>query len=237
MKLFLTILYTLLSLFLFAQKQLVIDENAVPRQLSESFNSIKISSGIDVYLAKGDKEALAVSAKNDNNINGIKTEILNGVMHIFYAGPRGEYAGNQQLKVYVAYLNLEQLQVSGASNVIIAGIMELPLLNIQMSGASDIKGQLNIKELTVKLSGASDAKFSGTVQNLTIENSGASDFKSFDLVAKNCYIKSSGASDVSLTVTGEVSVTASGASSFRYKGKPQITFQQASGASNITKVD
>ena len=237
MKFYSTILFLFIAAFATAQKQFIVDPDAVVREISGSFSSIKISSGIHIYLSKGDEEVLAVSASNDKYKEGIKTEIINGVLNIFYAGEKIRFGNNYKLNVYIAYKKLEQIQASGASNIYIAGVMELPLLNVQMSGASEFKGEIKIDELNIKLSGASNMKLYGIAKNINIESSGASDVKGYDLVTETCNIKSSGASDVNITVTKEIFANASGASNIYYKGPAELKVKQSSGASSIARVE
>ena len=237
MKFYSTILFLFIAAFASAQKQFIVDPDAVVREISGNFSSIKISSGIHIYLSKGDEEVLAVSASNDKYKEGIKTEIINGVLNIFYAGEKIRFGNNYKLNVYIAYKKLEQIQASGASNIYIAGVMELPLLNVQMSGASEFKGEIKIDELNIKLSGASNMKLYGIAKNINIESSGASDVKGYDLVTETCNIKSSGASDVNITVTKEIFANASGASNIYYKGPAELKVKQSSGASSIARVE
>ncbi len=220
-----------------AQKQFVVDANAEPRQIPGSFSSIKVSSGINLYLSKGDEEALAISASEERYKAGIKTEIADGVLHIYYSGDKFHYNGNSSMNVYVAYKNLAQISASGAADVLVAGVMELPLLNLQLSGASNMKGELNIGELNIKLSGASDMSLTGSAKNVNIESSGASDVKAFGLTAETCNAKVSGASDVNITVTKEISANASGASDVHFKGNAEIKAKQTSGASSFAQVN
>ncbi len=219
-----------------AQRQFVVDPDAELRKISGNFSSIKVSSGIHIYLSKGEEEVLAVSASNEKYRQGIKTENINGVLNIFYAGDKIRFGNNYKLNVYIAYKNLEQIQSFGASNIYIAGIMELPLLNIQMSGASEFKGEIKIDELNINLSGASNMKLHGIAKNVNIESSGASDVKAFNLLTENCNIKSSGASDVNITVNKEIFANASGASNIYYKGAAELKVKQSSGSSSIAKV-
>lgn len=233
---FLLFLYFLFpALSLSAQKQFVVDPNAEIREISGSFTSIKVSSGLHVYLSQGDAEAIAISAPDEKYKQGIKTEIQNGELHIYYSGDRIKYNSDEKLSVYVAYKNLEQINASGASNIIIAGAMDVPLLNVHMSGASDLKGELNVRDLNIKLSGASDMKLTGKAANVNIESSGASDVKAYGLTAESCNVKVSGASDVNITVTGELSANASGASNVYYKGPGELKVKQSNGASSIAK--
>lgn len=237
MKFFQILFFLLVGVNVSAQKQLVVDPGAVVREVAQSFSSISVSSGIQVFLSYGDKEILAVSAAEEKYRDDIKTEINNGELHIFYMGDKMRYGNNLKMKVYVAYKNLEQLKASGASNIFIVGRIDLPLLNIQLSGASELKGMVNITDLNIKLSGASEIKLSGSVKTTNIESSGASDVKAYDLIAEYCNVKASGASDVKISVTKAIAANASGASTILYKGPAELTLKQRSGASNVARVD
>ena len=234
MKYFFLLFFLFPAVSLSAQKQFVVDPDAEVREISGSFTSIKVSSGLHVFLSQGNEEAIAISAPGEKYKQGIKTEIENGELRIYYSGDKMRY-DDQKMNVYVAYKNLEQILVSGASDVFVAGVMDVPLLNIHMSGASDMKGELNVKELNIKLSGASDMRLSGKVTNVNIESSGASDVKAYGLTALNCNVKVSGASDVNITVTGELSANANGASNVYYKGPAEVKVKQSSGASTIER--
>jgi hypothetical protein len=218
-----------------AQKQFVVDADAEVRIISGSFTGVRVSNGIQLYLSKADVEVVAISAREKSYRDAIKTEIENGELHIFYDGARSWNGRSQKLSVYVAYKNLEQITVSSAANVIIAGTMELPLLNIKLSGASDFKGLINIADLNVKCSGASDMKLSGTAKKMNIECSGASDVNAYNLVVENCTVKASGASDVFITASKEIITNASGASNIFYKGDAELKEKNSSGASTIAK--
>ena len=106
---------------------------------------------------------------------------------------------------------------------------------MNLSGASDLKGKLDVKKLDVDISGASDLSVSGTVSKLNIEASGASDFKGYDLVTETCNVTASGASSIQITVNKELSAQASGASDVRYKGDGVIREIKSSGASSVSK--
>lgn len=219
-----------------AQKQLVVDANATVRSIEGTFSAIKVSSGINVYLSQADVTAVAVSASEQKFADGIKTTVLNGVLYINYSGDKMRYNGNNSLNVYVAFKNIDQIQGSGAADIVIAGELNVPLLNVQLSGASNLKGQITTNELNVKLSGASDVRLTGNAKLANFECSGASDVKSYGLVIDDCNVKASGASDINITVTKNISANASGASNIFYKGDAAIKNQQSSGASSFAKV-
>lgn len=218
-----------------AQKALVNDANAEQRTLNGSFNSIKISGGIDLYLSQYETESLAVSASEQKYKDGIKTVVENNTLKIYYEGGRKWGGGNKKMKVYVAFKNLQKLQVSGACEVQVAGTVNVNSLVLEMSGASNFKGDVKVTDLSLNLSGASDTKISGNATTVTIESSGASDVKAYDLTTEICNAKASGASDINITVNKELSASASGASDIYYKGNGIIREQRSSGASSIGK--
>ena len=216
-----------------AQKAFVTDANAEQRTLSGSFNTIKVSGGIDLYLSQFDSESIAISASEQKYKERIKTVVENNTLKIYYEGDKTWSGGNKKLKVYVSFKNLEKLQASGASDVQVAGTINVKSLNLNMSGASDFKGAVKVNNLTLELSGASDATISGVTNSITIQSSGASDFKGYDLVTDVCNAKASGASDIHITVNKEISANASGASDISYKGSAVIKDQHTSGASSV----
>jgi len=224
-----------LSMMAFAQKQFVVDPNAEIRSVNESYNAIVVSGGIDLYLSQSDREELAISASDDRYKSGIKTEVTNKVLRIYYDADKNWNNRNRNLKAYVSFRELEKLEASGASDVIIAGEVKVPSLLIKLSGASDLKGGLQVNTLTIQLSGASDVRITGTANEATIDCSGASDVKGFDMVIEKCTAKATGASDINVTVNKELNANASGASDIFYRGTAVIISQQSSGASTISR--
>lgn len=210
------------------------DKNAEVRNVS-SFSGIKVSGGIDVYLSQGSEYALAVSASEDKFRDNIKTEINNGVLTISYSGGSLRFNENRNLRVYISFKDLESIEGSGASDFKFSETFKANSLRLKLSGASEIKGAVNINNLDVNISGASTAKINGNVQNIKIDASGASDLKNYELVADNCIANLSGASDVKLTINKSISVKASGASSFNYQGNPDKRDVNTSGASSVSQ--
>ena len=234
-KIFLSVTVLLFAALAFAQKTMITDANAEQRTLSGSFNAIKISGGIDLYLSQYETESIAVSASEDQYRDRIKTVIENGTLRIYYDGDKMWNTGGKKLKAYVSFKNLENLTASGASDVVVTGSIAVPVLRIDCSGASDFKGAVKVDKLTIELSGASDAKISGSASEVSIKSSGASDVKGYDLVTESCTAKASGASDINITVNKELNVHASGASDVFYKGTGVIRDIHSSGASTVAR--
>ena len=131
---------------------------------------------------------------------------------------------------------LERIKASGACDIKIDGTLNASSLTVEMSGASDLTGKINVSNtLDVKLSGASDLTLTGIADQAKIDVNGASEVKAYDFSTSNCSIEASGASSVQITVDKELSAQISGASSVRYKGTANIKDIKTSGASSISR--
>ena len=223
------------TIFAQAQNEFVVDANAEIRTVSGTFNAIKVSGGIDLYLSQSNEQAIAISASEDKYKEGIKTVVENGTLRIYYDGDKGFNMRNKKMRAYVSFKDLEKLEASGACDVRVSGELIATALEMQLSGASDFKGKIKVSSLNLQLSGASDVNIDGTATVVNIESSGASDVKGFDLISDICTAKASGASDVNITVNKELNAHASGASDIYYKGDAVIKEMHSSGASSVGK--
>jgi len=221
-----------------AQNTVVNDKNAVVRNVS-GFHAIQISHGIDLYLAQGNNEGVAISATNEKYRSNIKTEVIDGVLKIFYddAGTNVHISwnGNRQMKAYVTVKDITMLGASGGSDVYIQGQLHASNLDLRLSGGSDFSGAVDISKLIVNASGGSDVKISGKAASLSVDANGGSDFHGYDLSSDNCDVDASGGSDVYVTVNKEMNVSASGGSDVSYKGNGVIRNSSASGGSGVKK--
>ena len=140
----------------------------------------------------------------------------------------------------------------GASDVHIINKIESPKIRINLSEASDLKGDISAGVIIYDISGASDCKSSvdantiaitgagaskielaGRVDDLSVVISRASDAKLYNLNSKGAILKSSGASSIQATVTELLKANSLGASSIDYKENPIVKEFNTSGASSI----
>lgn len=256
MKKILLVLLVLMTFQLNAQKNAVIrDNNAQVRRVG-NFTSIKVSSAIDLYLTQSSTNQVAVSANNDENRARIVTEVIGGTLIIRMSDSDSWWSwkkwSDTKAKAYVSINEIDALTASGATNVHFVNKIESPKLKVKLSGASDIKGEIEAGFISIEISGASDYKgqiaakslaidasgastiqLSGSVDDLSIDVSGASDAKLFDLNTKGAIVNASGASSASINVSELLKADATGASSIYYKGEARVQETRNSGASSI----
>jgi hypothetical protein len=206
------------NVFSFAQN-VVYDENAEVRTVP-SFNSIEVSGTISLYLSQGSSQGVAVSAGEEKYNNKIKTEVKNGVLEISTDGGvwNGFNWGNRKLKAYVTVTDLKQLEASGASYITTSGLIKADGLKLGVSGASEVKGMFNVDNLKLDISGASIVSLSGNAKKASLNASGASKISGYEMAVEQCHASSSGASNIRITVSGEINADASGGSNIYYKG-------------------
>ncbi|WP_165871562.1 head GIN domain-containing protein [Flaviaesturariibacter flavus] len=213
------------------------DDNARVRSVP-AFRGIRVSSGIDLYLSTGEP-AVAVSARESEFRDRIRTEVENGVLKIWYDTrdlKNMVWGNSKNLRAYVSAREIEQLGASGGSDVFIDGTLSAPTLKVDLSGGSDFKGRVAISgKLECHANGGSDVIISGTAGDLEVHAAGGSDFKGRELVAETMRAEASGGSDIDATVNREVRASASGGSDVYYRGNASLVESNKSGGSDIKK--
>lgn len=237
MKRFYIVLVFLLSLpAIYAQneKNIVVDANAEVRHIS-SFSAIEVSGAIDLYLSQGNEEAVAISASSDDIRTRIRTEVKGNTLHIYLDGKGLNWKiwGNNKMKAYVTFKSLNRVEASGACNLKATSAIKVEDLKIELSGASDFSGTVNVTRLHLEAAGASNMRINGTANKATIDASGACTMKCYDLKTDHAKIDASGASNINITVNKELNAGASGGSSIFYKGTGLIREISTSGGATI----
>lgn len=233
----------------------IYDENVQVRKLP-NFTSIRVSNAIELFISQSNKTEVAVSAKSDEYRNRIITEVVGGTLIIRMADNYNRWWkwGNEdyRIKAYVSVNELYAITGSGATNIKIVNGVNAEKLKINLSGASDLRGDIKAGILLTDLSGASS--FKGTVQanalsvkgsgacnfevsgsgdDLIVDVSGASSVKMYEYLVKGASVEASGASSIKLNVSGMLKAHATGASSVDYKGTASLKELQSSGASSV----
>lgn len=194
-----------------------------------SFNGIKVSSGIDVFIKQGNTENLKLEA--DENLHEvIKTEVKN---HTLYIYSEENIRRAKAKKVYVLYKNLDLIKISSSGDIKGANTLETEKLEISLSSAGDLDLDIQAREIYLSISSSGDAKISGKANYLKADLSSAGDLDAYDLAVKKCRINVSSAGNAKINVTKELDATASSAGDIYYTGDPEIKNLNSSSAGGI----
>ncbi len=202
-----------------------------------NFDGVSASGAVNVYLRQGNETSVVVEA-TEEALKYLKTEVDNGVLKIYrdkdfnWRDLMGD-SKDGKVNVYITCPRLRLVTVSGASSVRGESAFTTDNFKLQSSGASDITMSVRAKSLEVSCSGASDVKLSGQADRQKVSVSGGSEYQAYSLQSRTATIQASGASEVYVSVDGEVTASASGASDIRYKGNARVVSNSSSGASSV----
>ncbi len=197
-----------------------------------SFDGIEVSGAFDIILKQGATEEVTVEA-DANLLPIIRTEVDGSTLKI---ETRESIHHVTLMRVYITVKDLKKIDASGAVDIKTDGVITVPELSIDASGATDSKLNISVQKLVLDCSGASKIKLTGTAVDVNMDLSGASDIFAFDMPAENYDIEISGAGNAQLTVNKRIRAEISGAGSVKYKGSPTEIDQSVSGAGSIKKV-
>ncbi|MGH3871484.1 MAG: head GIN domain-containing protein [Pseudonocardiaceae bacterium] len=140
---------------------------------------------------------------------------------------------NATLTAGITVRSLDRLSALGASEVTLVSALTGPVLRLVVSGASQVTGPVGVDRADAAVSGASTLTLSGQVRDLHLSGVGASRLQLAGLAVRNLDVVLAGASQASVAVGDTLAAQAAGASTLRYRGTPNITRRQTSGASSI----
>lgn len=237
-KTFLSLLFlTGLFSISFAQKT-INDDNAQKRTVG-SFHGIDVATGIELTLAKGTTEEVAVSASETEFRDKIVTEVVNGILKIHYdtkTGAINRKNESKHLKAYVSYTTLDELSVTTGAEVKVEGILEATKLRLRANTGGLVKAEVNIDELNVDQNTGSKITLSGKVDNLEAEGDTGSKFMGEDLTTNTCNAEMSTGAGIYIYVEKELNVRANTGGYIKYKGNAGIREIKTHTGGSVSKI-
>ena len=198
---------------------------------AEDFDALAVESAYDVTARSGKEYAVEVTA-DDNVMEYVSVQQNGSQLKLGLSQPLR--LQGVTLRAEITVPTLRSVDVGGASQVRINGI-ECSELELDLSGASQIQGQLFASDLHVDLSGASKVQLSGQCDHLAVDASGASSANLEELVSESSSIDASGASQVHIHTRGELIADVSGASKLTHNQEAEIGRVETSGASSMSQ--
>jgi hypothetical protein len=204
------------------------------RQVS-GFDAVNVDYPASVFISQGTADSVKVEA-DDDVLPGLKTEVRNNELRIFYKKD-GEkrVTPTQAVVITITVKDLEAVNFSSAGDLSIAGIKS-DHLDVNLSGAGEIDlKDVTLNGLSVNLSGAGSMSASGTTDNMSLNISGFGDFKAKDLQSKTAKVNISGAGSATVWAEDELDATISGAGSVSYYGSPSVT-KNVNGVGSVSHI-
>jgi len=197
-----------------------------------NFTEVEISSAFEFEIKQSSSYSINVTA-DDNVIDHVQVSKDGQTLKIRLETVT--WFGPVTLRASVTLPQLSGLTVSGASRGTVSDFSSTEDLDITVSGASRVTGDITAGNVEFDISGASTIQLEGSANDMVASVSGASRFNLDDFTVNNADVNFSGASSGTVNLNGRLDANLSGASRLSYIGEPIMGDINTSGASTISK--
>ena len=200
-----------------------------------SFNGVKVSGAIDLFVRTDSVSTVKV----DGDENLLKYIIIEQEGSLLKVRTKNgiNLKPTRSIRVYVSAPEFSRLNASGACDIFTENkISSSGTLNVDLSGASDAKLEVNAPAIKVEVSGAGSVTLKGETRDFSVDGSGSTDIKCYELLAENTKVDISGAGNAEVFASVKLDVDVSGAADVKYKGNATVS-QRVSGAGSVKKTE
>jgi len=199
----------------------------------ENFEEVFVSGNYTIFLEKGDKPALTITA-DENLMQYIETEVRGDQLKV---ESTENIKSDEGLKLNITYDKLTSLEIGGAAEIENEGVLVSEYFNLDMSGAGSVDLDLDVKHLELTISGAGSVNFKGKAIEQEVQMSGAGEYDAKDLLSQTCRISISGVGSADVNVEQKLVGEVSGVGGITYWGNPQDVQTNVSGLGGIDRAD
>jgi hypothetical protein len=201
------------------------------RDLSEKgFRKVHLGSGSRSHISYASDYSVVV--RIDDNLTDYLDIERSGSELSIALKPHYSYGG-VTFDVDITMPDLERLRLSGGSKCALSGFNLDHDVDLDLSGGSELNGNVTATKASFSLSGGSGVELMGAVSSARLGGSGGSRFDLGDFDARDVDVDLSGGSNVTVRVTGELSGVLSGGSQVRYIGEPKMGRISKSGGADV----
>jgi Putative auto-transporter adhesin, head GIN domain len=201
-----------------------------------TFRTLDLRVPADIYLNTGDHASVKIEGDN-NLLKFVDVEQSGDVLTIrthegFNLIPSGD------LKIYVTTPTFEKIDATCACNIESQNKLISPDgLEMHLSGAGNIKLEVDAPHIDARLSGAGNISLKGQTKDVKLNLSGAGNAHCYELLAENTDVNISGFGSAEVYASVKLSASVSGAGNVDYKGNATEIEKHISGAGDVHKAD
>jgi hypothetical protein len=203
-----------------------------------NFKNVDVSGATNVYVSQGQEGQHTVKIEGDENLLPYIEVIQEGDKIIVRTRQGFNLEPTGDMKVYVSAPIYNNIDVSGACDIIGQSKITNPEdLSMHVSGAGDIKMEVDAPRLKAEVSGSGSINLKGQTKEVELELTGAGHAHCYDLLSENTSVNISGAGSAEVFASVKLDATVSGAGDVSYKGNASNVSQHVSGAGSVNKVN
>jgi len=194
------------------------------------FDRVEMGDALHIEIEQG--STFSIETEGDRrNINDLEVYKSGSTLIIKF---KDERTRQHDTYIDITMPVLKSVNFSGASVSKIKDFESDGELDVYLSGASTLQLVAGYRAVNLVLSGASNLLMRGLGDELHAEVSGASVLSAFEFPVGTATLEFTGASVGKVTVSDELKVMGSGASSILYRGNPTVT-ANTTGDSSVQK--
>ena len=197
-----------------------------------NFDKVELSDAFDAEITAADGYRVEVTV-DDNLVEHLQVEQHGNTVKIGLKPFTS--VSNAHMQARIALPALTGLDASGASRASVTGFRSDRNMQLNASGASEIRGDMETGDLAADASGGSTLRLTGRGSAIRATASGASTIDLGEFTAGDADVEASGASRIELNTSGTLNAQASGASTVHYAGDATLGQVDESGASTVSK--
>ncbi|MCB0399360.1 MAG: DUF2807 domain-containing protein [Winogradskyella sp.] len=199
------------------------------RSISDDFESIKISQGLDLYITQSNDVSLSVEA--DENLHDlIITEVENGTLTI-YTSENIRRAASRRINLSVD--NISAIKATSGSDVFSTNTITADNLELNCTSGADMTLDVKTETLNCHSTSGSDIRLSGSTTVLIAEATSGSDIKASNLEAETSKVKATSGADISINTSKELTARATSGGDIRYSGNPEKVEKSDSSSGSV----
>jgi len=185
-----------------------------------NFSDVYISDGFKAFVTFSDGED-KVEVEAEKNLHAHFSIYKRGNQLVVKLKDDVFIWGNHTMNIHITTSKANNFNGSGGASFELENTLHSDYADVHLSGGSSFSGRLSVDKLSVDTSGGSELELSGDALHTTIACTGGSQFNDYFFTTEQLDASLSGGSEVFLSVTNQIKVTASGGSTLYYKGTPK----------------
>jgi hypothetical protein len=205
------------------------------RQVSE-FKNVEVGGAAKVLVSQGDHSSVKIET-DENLLPYIEVSQVGDKVEI--REKRGfNLKPTHDIRIYVTAPVFRSIDASGDCDILGQTKITNPeSLEMHVSGAGDIKMEIDAPQLSAEVTGSGSIYLKGQTKEVSLDLTGAGHAHCFDLLAENAKVEISGAGSAEVYASVKLDAQVSGAGDVRYKGNASNVNQHVSGAGSVKKAE
>ncbi len=200
------------------------------------FKNVDVSGAAKVLVSQGDHPSVKIEG-DENLLPYMEVNQIGNKIEV-REKPGFNLVPTTDLKVYVTAPVFNDIDASGACDIIGQTKIANPEnLAMHVSGAGDIKMEVDAPRLKAEVSGSGSVDLKGQTKDVYLDLTGAGHAHCFDLLSESTKVDISGAGSAEVYASVKLEADVSGAGTVKYKGNATDVKQNVSGAGSVQKVD